>query len=205
MGMGLVAAFWGVSALFVITPGADWAYAITSGLRNRSPLPAVLGLLAGHALATLVVAGGVGALVSSVPLVLTGLTLAGSLYLVWLGFGLLRNAAAIPASDDSAAMGSRFAQAAKGLGISGLNPKVFLLFLALLPQFTDPLGSLPIAAQMALLGLIHTANCAVVYLAVGYGAQRVLRTRPAAARIITRISGGLMVAIGLVLLADAIR
>ena len=26
----------------------------------------------------------------------------------------------------------------KGAGTSGLNPKVFLLFLALLPQFTEP-------------------------------------------------------------------
>ena len=30
-----VAAFWAVSFLFVVTPGADWAYAITAGLRHR--------------------------------------------------------------------------------------------------------------------------------------------------------------------------
>jgi threonine/homoserine/homoserine lactone efflux protein len=43
----------------------------------------------------------------------------------------------------------------KGLCISGLNPKVFLLFLALLPQFTDPTGSWSIAMQMSALGMMH--------------------------------------------------
>jgi hypothetical protein len=38
------------------------------------------------------------------------------------------------------------------------------------------------AAQIALLGLVHTANCAVVYTSVGAAAGRVLRARPAAAR-----------------------
>ena len=38
-------------------------------------------------------------------------------------------------------------QAATGLGISGLNPKVLLLFLALLPQLTDP--EAPVAARGA--------------------------------------------------------
>lgn len=81
MSLGLVAGFWGVSFLLVLTPGADWAYAITAGLRNSSPLPAVLGMLSGHVLATLVVAAGVGVLVASAPVVLTVLTVAGALYL----------------------------------------------------------------------------------------------------------------------------
>ena len=31
MTLALVAAFWAVSILFVITPGVDWAYAISAG------------------------------------------------------------------------------------------------------------------------------------------------------------------------------
>lgn len=38
-------------------------------------------------------------------------------------------------------------QAAKGAGISGLNPKVFLLFLALLPQFANPHAPWPVPAH----------------------------------------------------------
>jgi threonine/homoserine/homoserine lactone efflux protein len=43
MAGGTVAAFWAVSFLFVVTPGADWAYAIAAGLRHRVVLPAVGG------------------------------------------------------------------------------------------------------------------------------------------------------------------
>ncbi len=58
MAVATIAAFWAVSFLFVITPRADWAYAIAAGLRHRTVLPAVGGLLAGHLAATAVVAAG---------------------------------------------------------------------------------------------------------------------------------------------------
>jgi threonine/homoserine/homoserine lactone efflux protein len=70
-----------------------------------------------------------------------------------------------------------------------LNPKVFLLFLALLPQFTDPQASWPVWLQILLLGLVHLASSLVVYLMVGYGAKAVLRTRPVAAQVVGRVSG----------------
>ena len=60
-------AFWAVSFLFVITLGADWAYAISAGLQGRSVVPAVLGMLSGHVLATMIVAAGVGGLLVKIP------------------------------------------------------------------------------------------------------------------------------------------
>jgi threonine/homoserine/homoserine lactone efflux protein len=200
MAGSLIAAFWGVSFVLAITPGADWAYAIAAGLRHRSPVPAVGGLLSGHLLATVVVAAGVAAVVAANPVVLTVLTVAGALYLAWLGVGTLRSPAVPVASDATPSSWVR--QASKGLGISGLNPKVFLLFLAVLPQFTDPGGSWPLAVQIIVLGLAHVANCAVVYLAVGLGARRVLSTRPAAARVVTGLSGVFMICIGALLLVE---
>jgi threonine/homoserine/homoserine lactone efflux protein len=202
MALGTAAAFWAVSFLFVITPGADWAYAISAGVRNRTVLPAVGGLLAGHVLATIVVAAGVAAVVAGSPMVLTALTLTGAAYLVWLGAGMLTGPAAAPAVDEGSESGSWLRQAATGLGISGLNPKVFLLFLALLPQFIDTDGAWPVAAQIVTLGLLHVASCAVIYTAVGTGARSVLRTRPAAARRVTRFSGAAMVVIGAVLIIE---
>ena len=151
MPAGTVAAFWAVSLMFVVTPGADWAYAIAAGLRHRTVLPAVGGLLAGHLAATVVVAAGVAALLARSPLVLTALTVAGAAYLVWLGIGTLARPSAPQAGAEPAA-GSWVRQAAKGAGISGLNPKVFLLFLALLPQFTDPDAAWPLAAQIMAAG-----------------------------------------------------
>lgn len=166
MAVATLAAFWLVSFLLVITPEADWAYAITAGLRYRSVLPAVGGLLSGHLAATLVVAAGVAGLLARSPTVMTVLTVAGALYLVWLGVSTWMDPPD-PHEDNASELGSWQRQALKGAGISGLNPKVFLLFLALLPQFTDPTGSWPIATQIAALGMLHVLSCAVIYTAVG--------------------------------------
>jgi threonine/homoserine/homoserine lactone efflux protein len=87
-------------------------------------------------------------------------------------------------------------QAVTGFGVSGLNPKVFLLFLALLPQFARPVVFWPVPIQMLLLGGIHVANCAVIYLLVGMAARRLLRTRPSAARIVSRASGIILTLLG---------
>ncbi|WP_433469491.1 LysE family translocator [Spirillospora sp. CA-128828] len=201
MAVGTGAAFWAVSLLFVVTPGADWAYAIAAGLRHRTVLPAVGGMLAGHLAATAVVAAGVAALVTRSPLVMATLTVVGSVYLVWLGIGTLARPAA-PEADRQQAAGSWMRQTARGAGVSGLNPKVFLLFLALLPQFTDSAAAWPVAVQITVLGLVHVVNCAVVYTGVGAGARLVLRARPAAARTVARVSGAAMVGIATFLLVE---
>ncbi|HWG28347.1 LysE family translocator [Actinospica sp.] len=201
MPIAALTAFWAVSLLLVLVPGADWAYVIASGLRDRSVLPAVGGLLAGYVVLTAAVASGVAALIARTPVVLTVLTTLGAVYLLWLGVTTL----ARPAVPEAAAAqdgGPWPRRAARGAGISGLNPKALLLFLALLPQFAARGAAWPFAAQIALLGLVHTANCAMVYTGVGTAARRVLRTRPAFARAVSRCSGVAMIAIGALLLAE---
>jgi threonine/homoserine/homoserine lactone efflux protein len=202
MDLGATAAFWGVSFLFVITPGADWAYAINAGLRNRVAA-AVTGLLLGHVVATSVVAAGVGTLIASLPAVLTTLTMAGALYLLWLGVMTFAQPS-VPrvGSEQTQADSAHGKWVLKGIGVSGLNPKVFLLFLALLPQFTDPRADWPLAAQIVALGMVHVASCALIYSLVGFGARAVLGTRPAAARIVSRVAGAAMIAIGAFLIVE---
>lgn len=204
MALSFFAAFWAVSVLFVITPGADWAYAISAGIRGGRVIPAVCGLLSGHLIATLIVAAGVGAVVADLPTLMKGLTVAGACYLIWLGIGMLRHPA-VPTADERQLEGNALSWAVKGLCISGLNPKVFLLFLALLPQFTDPHGTWPLSLQMAALGMVHVVSCAVVYLIVGFGSKAVLQTRPRAARLVSQISGALMIIIAALLLTESFR
>ncbi|MFJ1652871.1 LysE family translocator [Streptomyces sp. NPDC088337] len=201
MAIAGVTAFWTVSLLLVLVPGADWAYAITAGLRHRTIVPAVGGLLAGYVVLTLVVAAGVAALVARSPLVLTVLTAVGAVYLVCLGITTVTSPSTPHAAEEESA-GSWLGRAARGAGISGLNPKALLLFLALLPQFVARGTSWPLMAQIAVLGLVHTANCAVVYTGVGTAARRVLRTRPAVASAVTRFSGAAMIVIGVLLLVE---
>lgn len=202
MALGTAAAFWAVSFLFIMTPGADWAFAISAGLRHRTIVPAVSGLLAGHVLATALVAAGIATVVASSPTVLATLTVAGACYLVFLGVGMLTGPTAAPIAGESRAGLSWSQQAATGLGVSSLNPKLMLLFLALLPQFLDTDATWPVPAQILVLGVVHLATCAIVYTLVGVCARSVLRTRPAAAKLVTRFSGAAMVVIGAVLIVE---
>ncbi|MBW9461315.1 LysE family translocator [Kluyvera sp. EC_51] len=203
MEMSLVAGFWLVSFLLIMTPGADWAYTISAGIHGRTIVPAVAGLMSGHLLATIIVVAGVGVLIAGHPLALSAITLLGACYLLWLGVSLLRH----PATVSSAAQqsGGWNQWALKGMCISGLNPKVFLLFLALLPQFTDPHGQWSVAMQMSALGVMHLITCTIIYLLVGYGSRALLASRPQAARAVSRFSGGLMVLIAVALLFEQLR
>jgi threonine/homoserine/homoserine lactone efflux protein len=196
-----VVAFWTVSVLFVLVPGADWAYAMAAGLRHRTVVPSVGGLLVGHLAVIIAVAAGLAALVARTPVVLAALTMVGAGYLVWLGIRTLTHPST-PSLDAEPPSVSWVRQFVTGAGTSALNPKVFLLLLALLPQFTETGARWPIGVQILVLGLIHVMTCAVVYTSVGAGARVVLSARPAAARVVAHIAGAAMVVIGFLLLVE---
>jgi threonine/homoserine/homoserine lactone efflux protein len=226
MAASSIIAFWAVALLLIVVPGADWAYVIGTVLGHRSVLLAVSGIVLGYAGMTVVVAAGVGGIMARTPASLTALTIAGGLYLIWLGAKTVTRPAApaITAGGTSSGTGSAIAPAtgsgiapstgsgttpgtgratlARGIGVSGLNPKGLLVFLAILPQFTSPRGSWPLTVQLAVLGLVFTLTCAAFYLCIGSLAGQVLRARPGAARVITRFSGTAMIVIGTLLLAE---
>jgi len=196
----MLTAFWFLSFSLVLTPGADWAYAISAGMREKAIAPAVAGMLSGYLMITLVVAAGVGALVASDPTILAGLTVLGAGYLLWLGFHILAHPS-VPSAGEQQTSSTWLGWAARGFVVSGMNPKAILLFLALLPQFTTRDGAWSIPAQITAMGLVQIANCAVVYSLVGLASKIVLRTRPAAARRVSQFSGTAMIVIAIGLLA----
>jgi threonine/homoserine/homoserine lactone efflux protein len=206
MAVSSIAAFWAIAALLIVVPGADWAYVIGTVLGGRPVVLAVSGIALGYAGMTIIVAAGVGALVARTPASLVGLTVAGGCYLMWLGSRtLIRPAAHDGQAGHSAAARTDRATLVRGIGVSGLNPKGLLVFLALLPQFVSPRGSWPLAAQLAMLGLVFTLSCAVFYLTMGSVIRRILIARPAVARVITRVSGAAMIVIGALLLAERLQ
>jgi threonine/homoserine/homoserine lactone efflux protein len=210
MAASSIIAFWAVALLLIVVPGADWAYVIGTVLGHRSVLLAVGGIVLGYAGMTVVVAAGIGGIMARTPASLTALTIAGGLYLIWLGAKTVTRPAA-PAitaggtpsgAAPGTGSGTGRATLARGIGVSGLNPKGLLVFLAILPQFTSPRGSWPLTVQLAVLGLVFTLTCAAFYLCIGSFAGRILRARPGAARVITRFSGTAMIVIGALLLAE---
>jgi threonine/homoserine/homoserine lactone efflux protein len=199
----LVVQYWIVAILLTLTPGADWAFAITTGLRARSVVPPLLGILFGYAMVIVVVAVGVGSLITRYPAALTALTFAGACYLLWLGLTTLTRPAGHLTASDQPIAASPARQFLRGVGVSSTNPKGLLLLLALLPQFTSPRGWPP-AAQMLALGGIHLLNSAAVYFTVALLARRLLRSRPRATVIVTKFSGAAMTLIGAGLLIERI-
>lgn len=200
MPLSALAAFWAVSMLFVLTPGADWAYAISAGSRSRMVLPAVSGMLVGHLVATILVAFGVAGLMAGIPHALSALTIVGALYLAWIGVDQLRSGSEPTGQGNTQELSPR-EWAVRGFYISALNPKVILLFLALLPQFAVMNASWPVPVQMIVLGAVHVLSCGLVYFAVGFGASRLLANQPGRAKRVSNISGAIMIALAFLLVA----
>lgn len=200
MDSGLLLTFWVLSLSLALTPGADWAYAISAGLRERAIAPALGGMMLGYVVITIVAAAGVGAIVAGIPAAMTLLTLLGAAYLFFLGVGVLRHPPVPEASDSVTMTWSQWFM--RGFGVSGLNPKALLLFVAILPQFTSRADHWPIAVQMAALGAIHIVNCATVYTAVSICSNTVLKARPRIARLVSRASGLAMIVIAALLIVE---
>ena len=202
MATSTLVAFWAVTVLLIVVPGPDWAFTLGSALSGQPVMAPVAGLVVGYALLTAVVCAGVAAPAARTPAALTALTLIGGSYLMWQGIVTLRRPTLPAAAADTPARGRR--TVLKGIGISGLNPKALLLFLALLPQFTAPDDAWPIAVQIAVLGSIFMLTCAIFYALLGTFAKTILHARPTAAGAISRLSGIGMLSIGLLLIVEHI-
>jgi threonine/homoserine/homoserine lactone efflux protein len=200
----LLATFMAIDVLLVLTPGPDWAYVVAVGLRDQMVLPAVAGLIAGYATLTVLVAAGLAVLITTNPGALTAVTLLGGAYLIWLGASVLSRPAEAQVEAEGPARPTRLRIAIRGAATSGLNPKGLLLFVAVLPQFVDRHGELPVAVQIGALGAIHLVNCAVAYLGVGTLARTFLTTRATAAQTVTRAAGAAMIILGALLLLERV-
>jgi threonine/homoserine/homoserine lactone efflux protein len=117
--------------------------------------------LIGYGMLTVIVAAGLGAVVAGASPVLTVLTALGAGYLTYLGVSLLRHPGSLRADTDPARLAGASAgsHVLRGVGVSGLNPKGLLIFLAVLPQVIDARGAWPIRVQLAALGLVFVATC----------------------------------------------
>lgn len=194
-----------VAVTLTCTPGPDWAYSIAAGLRERSFAPAIAGLCSGYILHTILLAAGIAALMVAVPALLLWLTVAGALYLLWLGVSTVKSWRGAGFSTDAATRtdaGTRLGAFLNGFGVSSINPKGMLLFLALTPQFITPHAAFPVPVQSLILGLAFVASAAVIYTVVAAASRKLLRSRPGAARGITLASGIIMCGLGAVLLAE---
>lgn len=158
-----LAAFLGIAALVIVTPGPDTALTIrnTLGGGRRGGLATALGVATGQAVWTAATSAGIAALLVASASAFAALRVAGAAYLVWLGAHALR--VAIRGDRETGRAGDvgrarRLAPSAafrQGVLSNLGNPKMAVFFTSLLPQFA-PSGRVSFAALLAL-GLLFCA------------------------------------------------
>lgn len=142
----IVIAIPGPSVLFVI--GRALAYG------RRTALASVAGNVAGVQVVAMSVALGVGTLVQRSDTVFGVVKFGGAAYLVWLGVKAIRHRRSLESAIVVAAapLGG-WRAAAEGFTVGVANPKAYVLFAAVLPQFANPsAGHVPV--QLLLLSLV---------------------------------------------------
>ena len=155
--------------LITASPGPDNLMVLGMGVSKgrRHGMAFGLGCALGCLSHTVLAAIGVSALIAASPVAFTALKVAGGLYLIWLGFKALRSRGGASVADASQVEDSLSRLFFKGVFANAINPKVVLFFLSFLPQFVVPAQG-HVAAQTALLGLVFTAQAAVLFGLLGW-------------------------------------
>jgi RhtB (resistance to homoserine/threonine) family protein len=195
-----VIAFLAVAAIVVITPGVDMALVTKNALRHGrgSAIATALGVNLGIVVWTGAAALGLAALIAASAAAFAAVKLAGALYLIYLGVQALWRS---PARSTEVANSSRgltirdrvaFRQ---GLLSNLLNPKIAVFFTSLLPQFVGSHGT---AVDLLMLGALFNAMGVVWLLsyAVLAARARAVLGRPAVKRTLDRLTGTVLIGLG---------
>jgi threonine/homoserine/homoserine lactone efflux protein len=171
-----------VSLGMVLTPGPNMIYLISRSITQGrlAGLISLGGVALGFVFYMLCAAFGITALLFAVPYAYDALRLAGAAYLLWLAWQALKPNGRSPFQVRELAVDGPRKLFAMGFVTNLLNPKIAMLYLALLPQFIDPAqGS--VLTQSVVFGLIQIVISvsvnAMIALAAG-SISRFLGTRP---------------------------
>jgi threonine/homoserine/homoserine lactone efflux protein len=129
-----------ISLGMVMTPGPNMIYLISRSITQGrlAGLISLGGVALGFVFYMLAAAFGLTALLLAVPFAYDALRLAGAVYLLWLAWQALKPGGRSPFQVRKLAIDSPPKLFTMGLLTNLLNPKIAMLYLALLPQFIDP-------------------------------------------------------------------
>src|ERR1700757_739906 len=143
-----------ISFGLALTPGPNMIYLISRSL-TQGPTAGIVslgGVALGFVFYMLCAAFGITALLFAVPYAYDALRFAGAAYLLWLAWQALKPGGRSPFQVKQLKVDGPRNLIAMGLVTNLLNPKIAMLYLALLPQFIDPTGS--VLTQSLALGSI---------------------------------------------------
>jgi len=182
----------GPSVLFIV--GRALSYG------RRVALATVLGNTVGCAIAAATVAVGLGPVLQASETAFGVVRIVGAAYLVWLGVQAWRHSRGATATPEVSGRAPGVGRAARaGLVVGITNPKAFVIFAAVLPQFVDR-GAGHATVQMLLLGLVPVLIGAVTDSVWGVAAAGARRWFAGSARRMARVGragGAMMIGLGL--------
>lgn len=186
--------------LLIIVPGQDMMIVMSRSVAQGSLAGVVtaagvaIGLMGHTVLATL----GLGAILRTSEWLFLALKVAGAMYLIYLGIGLLRSARqelAVP----TGAIRSLPRLFVDGAFCNIANPKIAVFYLAFLPQFVLPGAAHP-ALSVFVLGVAYAGLAFLVKGPIGIAAgvlSQWLRERPGVLTWVYRVSGAVLIGLAL--------
>ncbi|MBB6378377.1 threonine/homoserine/homoserine lactone efflux protein [Pseudonocardia eucalypti] len=201
----------GVVALgLVLTPGPNMIYLVSRSITQgrRAGLISLTGVAVGFAVYVCAAAAGLATVFAAVPAAYTALKIAGAAYLLYLAWQALRPSGTSVFAPEPLPAEPNRKLFAMGLLTNLLNPKIAVLYVALLPQFIDPArGS--VATQSLALGGIQVAVALTVNALIVLAAAtlaRLLARRPSWLRVQRYVMGTVLAGLAVrLLLTDRTR
>jgi threonine/homoserine/homoserine lactone efflux protein len=200
VGAAQLAAFLGVSAVVIVTPGQDTALTIRNTLLGgrRGGLATAAGVVSGQLTWALAASAGLSALLLASAPVFTAIRVAGAAYLVFLGAQSLVAAARGSRAAHAGRLQRRRAPYRQGVLSNLGNPKMAVFFTSLLPQFGSSFaGMLVLGSVFAALTLVWLSAYA---LAVAKASTFLQRSR--IRRALDAATGLALVTLGLSVAAE---
>lgn len=186
--------FWLLLVGIIAVPGLDMLLVLTHSLSRglKAGLSAVAGIMTAGAVHTAWGAVGVALLLTFPDGAVTPLLIAGSAYLGWIGFTLVRSSITVDAigSDES---GGGLVAFRQGALTAILNPKAYVFVLSVYPQVLRAEFG-PLLPQAMVAGVMTAATQLAIYGGMALAAGRVRRwllASPWATILTGRMAGGI--------------
>jgi threonine/homoserine/homoserine lactone efflux protein len=198
-----------VSFGMVLTPGPNMIYLISRSITqgHAAGIVSLGGVALGYLFYMLAAAFGITALLLAVPFAYDALRFAGAGYLLYLAWQALKPGGRSPFEVKQLAIDSPRKLFLMGFLTNLLNPKIAMIYLALLPQFIDPAAG-SVLTQSLLLGTIQSVISITVNAMIAMAAGSIalfLATRPSWALLQRYLMGTVLAGLALRLAVEARR
>jgi len=192
-------AFLVASAILLVIPGPTVLTVISYSLSHgrKAGLPLTVAVALGDSTALALSLLGLGALLAASAFWFACVKIAGGLYLLYLGIGLLHSGFQEADAKDLVKPGSRRRLFADTYLVTALNPKSILFFVAFLPQFVAPGRNVVLQLWLLAISFVVLAAFNTAMYAVFAASARRVMTSAFAGRYLRLTGGSLLSAAGI--------